>query len=68
MQRLTIPKDARAAVKAALRAGFQLEHGRHPKLRCPDGHAIPMSTSASDGNAAKNIVRDIQRARLRCGV
>jgi len=62
-----MPKDARKAVREALRDGFALEHGgRHTKLRCPDGHVIAISVSASDTCAAKNIVRDIVRARRRC--
>lgn len=69
MKQLTIPKDARHAVKDAVRVGFTLETGRrHIKLRCPDGHVIAISCSASDGNAARNVVKDISRARQRCGV
>jgi len=69
MRQITMPKDARQAVKEACRVGFVLITGRgHLKLRCPDGHAIAISCSASDGNAARNVIRDIQRARARCGV
>lgn len=66
---LTLPKDARRAVAEAVRVGFTVETGRgHIKLRCPDGHAIAISCSASDGNAARCVIRDINRARARCGV
>ena len=65
----TIPKDARKAVREAERVGFVLTQGRnHFKLRAPDGHAISISVSASDGNAARNVIRDIRKARERCGV
>jgi hypothetical protein len=65
----TIPKDARKAVREATKVGFVLTQGRnHFKLTAPDGHAFPISVSASDGNAAKAIIRDVRRARERCGV
>lgn len=69
MKQLTIPKDARRAVKDAVRVGFELiTTGKHYKLRCPDGHAIAISASASDVHAARHVIKDIEKARARCGV
>lgn len=69
MKQATIPKDARRAIADAVRVGFVLvQGGKHYKLRCPDGHAIAISMSASDENASRAIVRDIRKARERCGV
>jgi len=63
MRQLTYPKDAKAAVREALRAGFVADTGgKHLKLRGPKGQLVVISASASDGNAAKAVIRDIKNA------
>lgn len=65
----TLPKDARTAIRDAQRVGFVLSQGsRHYKLRCPDNQVITISCSCSDTNAARAVIRDIRKARERCGV
>ena len=52
---------ARKLVRECLRSGWTLSHGKHKKLRSPDGKLVVISSSSSDQNAERNIVRDIQR-------
>lgn len=64
MIRYTVPKDARKVVREALREGFTLITGRkHAKLRSPSGRIIALSSSPSDVNAAKNLVKQINSHR-----
>ena len=66
MIRYTVPKDARKAVREALRGGFTMITGRkHAKLRSPDGkHTIIIPSSPRDSQAAaKDLIREINSYR-----
>jgi len=54
--------DRKKIFKTIKRQGWIVEQGRkHFKLTGPDGRSISASTSPSDGNALKQLMRDLRR-------
>jgi len=56
-------KETNRVVSALIREGWHVKTGKHPRVVAPDGRFTLFSYSPSDGNASRNLEREVRKIK-----